>query len=924
MSEILPFIVIGLVSGSIYGLAGVGLVLTYKTSNLFNFAQGAIAAVSAYVFYTLYVLHGVAWPWAAAIAIFVVGPPLSLLLERIATLLAGKGLALKVAATVGLLLVVDSGVTLIFGTDQARTVPVFLSQGEFTVAGTVIQTASLITVVFAVISTGVLYALFRFTRLGAAMRAAVDSADLLELSGTSSIKVRRAAWLIGVLFACCSGVLLSPALAQLDPDTLTLLVVTAFGAAAIGAFRSLPLTFIGGLLIGVAASLSTKYFTSGILLGVPPALPFIVLFVALLVLPRKYLAERSRAVPTSRPTWTTPIPVQLGGAVLVLAALAFVPSFAGVHLDDWTVALSYIIVFLSLGLLVRTAGQVSLCHVTFLAIGAATFSHLTVGSGIPWLLALVLTGLIAVPIGALLAIPAIRLTPLYLALATFGFAIFVQYMFYQQSWMFGAVGAGLNTPRPSWLGLGSDTRFYFLVLGFAVLASIAMLAIERGRLGQLLRGMADAPTAVATGGASTQVTWVLVFAISTAFAAVAGALGAAAQQTVSLDGYPPLSSLTLLALVMIVVGGTPWYAVIAGLALIVPPSYLSGTTTSYWLQLLFGVSAVIYAISPSAMHGAPPALQHALDRWFRRTPADAHKTPVTSAAAVATRSDSVRRIGAREQVQPASLEVEGLTVKFGGLVAVEGLNLKVPTNRITGLIGPNGAGKTTTFNACSGLASPSQGTLVLGGRNIRSLGPARRAQLGIGRTFQQMQLFDSLSVRENVMLGAETELAGANPVRHVLRRRGDGKRIAAATNEALDLCGIGELAALPATSLSTGQRRLVELARTLAGSHRILLLDEPSSGLDRTETAQFGRILQQVVDDRGVGILLVEHDMSLVMTVCEYIYVLDFGRLIFEGQPDEVLKSPIVQAAYLGRDEVEKPAVAVEDGSPTTVNELAQ
>lgn len=156
------------------------------------------------------------------------------------------------------------------------------------------------------------------------------------------------------------------------------------------------------------------------------------------------------------------------------------------------------------------------------------------------------------------------------------------------------------------------------------------------------------------------------------------------------------------------------------------------------------------------------------------------------------------------------------------------------------------------------------------------------------------------------MIGAEAELAGSNPIRHVLERRGDRRRLATATNEALELCGIADLAGLPAGSLSTGQRRLVELARCLAGPYRILLLDEPSSGLDRTETALFGAILQRVVQERRIGILLVEHDMSLVMTVCEYIYVLDFGKLIFEGLPEQVLRSRIVQAAYLGKDEAEE------------------
>jgi ABC-type branched-subunit amino acid transport system ATPase component len=262
-------------------------------------------------------------------------------------------------------------------------------------------------------------------------------------------------------------------------------------------------------------------------------------------------------------------------------------------------------------------------------------------------------------------------------------------------------------------------------------------------------------------------------------------------------------------------------------------------------------------------------------------------------------------VAARPQpdLEPESLDVQDLKVAFGGLVAVDGLALHAPSGRITGLIGPNGAGKTTTFNACSGLVTPAEGIIRLDGQDITGLSTAHRARLGIGRTFQQMELFDSLSVMENVAIGSEAPMAGANPITQVFSKSSDRASIEGAARAAIALCGIDELAEVTAGSLSTGQRRLVELARCLAGPFRILLLDEPSSGLDRQETEHFGRILQRVVDERGVGILLVEHDMSLVMEICHHIYVLDFGVPIFEGSPAEVAASPLVQAAYLGTEE---------------------
>ena len=448
MSTLLPFIVIGLTTGAVYGLAGVGLVLTYKTSGVFNFAYGALAAVAAYAFYVLHVLNGWAWPLAAVVAVLVVGPLMGLILELLARRIQGRSLALQVASTVGLLLVIEAGVNLIYGTQTVRNVPVFLGAGNFRLLGTNVQVAQLVTFLFAIAVTVALSAFFRVSRRGIAMRAVVDNPELLDIAGTSPANTRRQAWIIGCTLAAASGVLFAPLL-PLDPVQLTLLVVATFGAAAIGAFSSLPLTLAGGLGIGVLASLCTKWFTSGLLAGLPPSLPFVVLFLVLLVFPRRYLVRKSVTIPQGRPTWRAPTSLQLTGGVVLVALLALVPGFAGIHLTDWTTFVAMTIVFMSLGLLVRTSGQVSLAQVAFTAIGAAAFSHLTIGSGVPWLLALLLSGLIAVPIGALLAVPAIRLSGLYLALATFGFGILLQGMFYTQHYMFGANGIGLRCRVPT-------------------------------------------------------------------------------------------------------------------------------------------------------------------------------------------------------------------------------------------------------------------------------------------------------------------------------------------------------------------------------------------------------------------------------------------------------------------------------------------
>jgi len=254
------------------------------------------------------------------------------------------------------------------------------------------------------------------------------------------------------------------------------------------------------------------------------------------------------------------------------------------------------------------------------------------------------------------------------------------------------------------------------------------------------------------------------------------------------------------------------------------------------------------------------------------------------------------------------LDVRNVTVRFGGIIAVNDATVYANGGEITGLIGPNGAGKTTFFNACSGRNRPESGTITLGGQQLDHHGRARRAHLGLGRTYQRMELFDSLSVGDNVRTGPAAYFSShrktfgiANPVLGQLRStRSETKEINRRADEAMTRCGISALANRSAGGLSTGQRRLVELARAIATPFTFLLLDEPSSGLDVSETKAFGEVLTNYVTETGHGILIVEHDMALVADICTRIYVLDFGKVIYEGTTAEALNSDTVKAAYLG------------------------
>jgi ABC-type branched-subunit amino acid transport system ATPase component/ABC-type branched-subunit amino acid transport system permease subunit len=618
-----------------------------------------------------------------------------------------------------------------------------------------------------------------------------------------------------------------------------------------------------------------------------------VLFVVLIVVKRSKLADTRVARP--RPlaeSYYGPWPVRLVAGAAAVAVLALIPSILPSDIAIWGSGLIYVIVLLSLGLLVKESGQVSLCQSAFAAVGGGGVAHSATQWGLPWIVAVLFAGVVAAAVGLLVAIPAIRVSGVFLALATLGFGLALQNLVYPTGIMFGKSYDGLpNLPRP---GFAHTQRgFYYLILVATVLTAVVMLSIRAGRLGRLLRGLANSPLALNTLGTSVTALRVIVFCISAFFAGLAGGLYASFFQEIGLGTplFQPEVALELFAVVLLVAGGTPWYALQAGLALEILPTYFArwfpSLSIGAYVSLLFGAGSVAAGTLADRAPALPKPIQAVLERF--RSPSR-------------VRSDLPELVSAPPTGD--GLQVRRLTVRFGGVQAVRSLEFDAPFGRITGLIGPNGAGKTTSFNACSGLVRPAGGEIFYRGREITALPPAVRARLGIGRTFQHAELWDALTVRENCALGHEASLAGRGYLTQLAAKPADRARTEAAATEAMALAGISDLADRRAGDLSTGQRRLVELARVLAGPFDLLLLDEPSSGLDKGETDRFGSVLRRVVKQRGSGILLVEHDMHLVMGICEYIYVMDFGQKIFEGTPADVGSSQVVRAAYLGSEEI--------------------
>ena len=607
MRDYLPYIVFGLTTGSVYGLAAMGLVLTYKTSGLFNFAHGAVGAAAAFTFYELRQVQGLPWPIAAVVSVLALGATIGVLLERLADRLSQVTTTNKIVGTIGLLLTVRALAIVLFGPEFLPFRPFLPQTPVVTVAGVAVTADNVVTLGVGVVVALGLHQLFRRTRLGTTMRAVVDDPPLLDLTGQSPTAVRRQAWVIGSVLASASGVLFAAQQQQLDATLLSLLVVQAFGAAALGAFTSLPLAFAGGIAVGVLQKLVSKEVSSvHALQGLDLNIPFLALFVVLLLLPKHRLVEigqqvrggggYQRAVGDG---------VRRTGTGAALAGALVLPFLVGSRLPLWTNGLSQVVLFLSLALLVRTSGQISLCQIGFAAVGAAAFGHF-LAAGIPWGFAVLLAGLVSVPVGAIVAIPAIRLSGLFLALATLGFGILLAQFFYLKDYLFGV--SDLRTSRPHAFGLDSDRGYYYLLLGVALLAASVVVRIERSRLGRLLRALADSPVALTTIGTSVNVSRVLVFCISAFLAGTSGAVYSAQFGSINSNSFGYVQSLVVLAVLAVSGRSTVGAAFLAPVLLFVVPGYVDSPTLNDLLQLGFGLGAVGSALTSRRSGG----------RWFGR------------------------------------------------------------------------------------------------------------------------------------------------------------------------------------------------------------------------------------------------------------------------------------------------------------------
>jgi branched-chain amino acid transport system permease protein len=523
MEKFFVFLIIGVSYGSVYAISGTGLVVSYITSGIFNFAHGAIGMFLAFVYWELHVNQHWATLPALAFTLLVVAPLIGVLLDVLLMrrLVANASVATKLVVTLALLLAFQGAVLAIWGI-KLRTTPQFFEGHSYSFGGLVITWHQTITVVTAAAVAFGMRALFRHTRLGVAMRAVVDNPEICAIKGLSPNLVTAASWALGSMLAGLAAILIAPGL-NLEVNTLSLLVVAAYSCAVVGRLQSLPLTFAGALVLGVSQGMIQGYLPSNneFVQHLRPALPFILLFLALLVRREARLPERIRThSEPSPPALRTTIGLSVVGVVLAVPLAGMLSDYQRIIGSK---ALVFAAIVLSLVLLTGLSGQVSLMQLSFVGIGAITLAKLP--DGMPYPVALLISAAVAGAVGLVVALPSIRLRGIYLALSTLAFAILMDSLVFGNRSILGG-GTTLAVPRPSLFGIHFDSERSFFVVVAVVAAVYAnvFLAVRRSNFGRTLAAMRDSPNACQMLGMNLTAIKLRVFGLSALMAGAAGAL----------------------------------------------------------------------------------------------------------------------------------------------------------------------------------------------------------------------------------------------------------------------------------------------------------------------------------------------------------------------------------------------------------------
>jgi branched-chain amino acid transport system permease protein len=603
MSRLVQIAIAAVPVGSVYALAASGLVLTYRTSRVFNFAHGAVGMFCAFLFYQAWQVWKLPLPLAFILVVVGFAPAMALLLERMVfRQLRESATSVKVVVTVGLLIALQGGASAIWGS-SSLFLPAVFPEGSFRVFGDVRMGYDQLSIIAVSVGTMLLLgALIRFTRFGLWVRASVDRPDLAELVGVNTALVSAVSWAVGFATAAVAGILLTPTLG-LDSFTLTLFVIQAFAAALLGRLESFPLAFAGGLLIAFLEQLSSAYLpTSGAFLAVRPAVPFALIFGLLAyaaLVPGSRLGRWVR-VGTGEPSAPRPTaaPVQWRhgrrwGLALVGALALAAPLLASEWLRRAELGLTMAGVFASLVVLSGLSGQISLMHTAFVGTGAFAMAFLTAHAGLPFPLALFLSALAAVPMAVFVALPAIRLHGLHVALLTFGFGLVVAELF--QSGITGGT-AGATATRPA--AFHSDLAFFYVLLAVAALLVLVAANVQRSPTGRVLAAIRDSEPAARSIGVRLPLYRLAVFSLSGFMAAAAGGLLASFQGIVTFNDFHPIYSLVWLSVVVIGGLGSVTGAVVAAALW-----GFGSTSVGALPQVAFGLGAMFLARNERGLIG---------------------------------------------------------------------------------------------------------------------------------------------------------------------------------------------------------------------------------------------------------------------------------------------------------------------------------
>ena len=894
---------LGLGAGSLIALSASGLVLVFRSSGVINFAHGGIGMIGSYVFYELAV-DGT-WPVWPAVATGILASALLGVLTFVLTVQVPRGASIltQCIGTVAVMLILQAAGTLRYG-QNGETVSQFLPTGRTSFGQGVEMSNDRLTLLLVAVAITVLMATaYRRTSFGIATSAVAESSRNLSALGWRVGLLQAVNWGLGGGLAGMALILTAP-ISGISTIGGTLIIVPVLAAALIGRLRSFPLTLIGGLVIGIVQAQLARndYGVSGIV----DAVPFAIIIGVLLV--------RGSSLPLRSDTGQRLPRIGSGGVAIIPAAVALVGiivvlfSASPESASAITTSVLFAIPVLSLTLVLGYAGQLSLAQLTLAGVGALIAARLMVDAGLPFLAAILLAGVLTVPVGLLVGIPSVRTRGIILAVATLGLAVAIQALVFGNTDLTNGTNGILISEDGSPLSIfGWDIDPLFTperyglvaVLGFAGCALIVM-NLRRGRSGRRLIAVRSNERAAAALGIGVSSAKLWAFGIGSAIAGFGGALMALRFPAVLFDQFGVFNNISAIALSVFGGAGSVVGALVgasiapAGLA-----EYLLSSVSEGWAQYipLIGGIALLATVVGFA-DGVAVALtdrSRTVGQLLGRVGALLSAGPGNRTAESivdASRGD------ASQPVTPAALVVDDLSVSFGGVNALQHVSLRVEPGQVVGLIGPNGAGKTTFIDAVTGFA-PTVGTVTIGKHELRPSRPHLRARAGLSRSFQSLELFEDLTVFDNLRTASDPRDSRSYLIDLVRPKRG---RLTSETIAAIDQFELHpHLDKLP-TELTFGQRRLVSMARSIASAPSVLLLDEPCAGLDETERAETSAIIREVAKARGMAVLLVEHDVELVRRVCDEVVVLDFGQVIAQGSPDVVLADQRVIDAYLGAD----------------------